>query len=126
MMGGGPAVVYGAEALDALRRRGAMIVPRLCEEVGPGVPIETRIQDTIAEAGSERAADRARGRREGLPDGQARVSGAARRRPAIAAGELVAVVGPSGSGKTTILNLITGIDRPTAGAVTVDGARSTR
>jgi putative ABC transport system ATP-binding protein len=42
---------------------------------------------------------------------------------AIAAGEMVAVVGPSGSGKTTILNLITGIDRPTSGTVTVDGRR---
>jgi putative ABC transport system ATP-binding protein len=42
---------------------------------------------------------------------------------AVEAGEMVAVVGPSGSGKTTILNLITGIDRPTAGAVTVDGQR---
>jgi putative ABC transport system ATP-binding protein len=41
----------------------------------------------------------------------------------INAGEMVAVVGPSGSGKTTILNLITGIDRPTAGEVTVDGLR---
>jgi putative ABC transport system ATP-binding protein len=41
----------------------------------------------------------------------------------IARGEMVAVVGPSGSGKTTILNLITGIDRPTAGRVTVDGER---
>ena len=41
----------------------------------------------------------------------------------IGTGEMVAVVGPSGSGKTTILNLITGIDRPTAGAVTVDGRR---
>jgi len=41
----------------------------------------------------------------------------------IDAGEMVAVVGPSGSGKTTILNLITGIDRPTAGTVTVDGRR---
>ena len=30
-------------------------------------------------------------------------------------GEMVAVVGPSGSGKTTILNMITGIDRQTAG-----------
>jgi putative ABC transport system ATP-binding protein len=36
-------------------------------------------------------------------------------------GEMVAVVGPSGSGKTTILNLITGIDRPTAGEVIVNG-----
>ena len=42
---------------------------------------------------------------------------------AIGAGELVAIVGPSGSGKTTILNLVAGIDRPTAGAVTVDGRR---
>jgi putative ABC transport system ATP-binding protein len=42
---------------------------------------------------------------------------------AIGAGELVAVVGPSGSGKTTILNMVTGIDRPTAGTVTVDGLR---
>jgi putative ABC transport system ATP-binding protein len=41
----------------------------------------------------------------------------------IDAGELVAVVGPSGSGKTTILNLVTGIDRPTSGTVTVDGQR---
>jgi len=41
----------------------------------------------------------------------------------VEAGELVAVVGPSGSGKTTILNMITGIDRPTVGAVTVDGMR---
>jgi len=41
----------------------------------------------------------------------------------IGAGELVAVVGPSGSGKTTILNLVAGIDRPTAGTVSVGGRR---
>ena len=41
----------------------------------------------------------------------------------IGTGELVAIVGPSGSGKTTILNLVTGIDWPTAGTVTVDGRR---
>lgn len=39
----------------------------------------------------------------------------------VEAGDLVAVVGPSGSGKSTILNIITGIDRPTAGQVTVTG-----
>ena len=38
-------------------------------------------------------------------------------------GEMVSVVGPSGSGKSTALNLITGIDRPTSGSVTVDGHR---
>jgi putative ABC transport system ATP-binding protein len=41
----------------------------------------------------------------------------------VEAGEMVAVVGPSGSGKSTILNMITGIDRPTAGTVTFDGRR---
>ena len=42
---------------------------------------------------------------------------------AVAEGELVAIVGPSGSGKSTILNIITGIDRPTGGSVTVAGER---
>ena len=41
----------------------------------------------------------------------------------IGAGEMVAIVGPSGSGKSTIINMITGIDRPTAGAVIVGGRR---
>lgn len=41
----------------------------------------------------------------------------------IQAGEMVAIVGPSGSGKTTIVNLIAGIDRPSAGTVTVNGTR---
>lgn len=41
----------------------------------------------------------------------------------IRAGEMVAITGPSGSGKTTIVNLIAGIDRPSAGAVTVNGTR---
>ena len=42
---------------------------------------------------------------------------------AVSAGEMVAIAGPSGSGKTTIVNLIAGIDRPTAGTVTVNGSR---
>jgi putative ABC transport system ATP-binding protein len=41
----------------------------------------------------------------------------------ITEGEMVAIVGPSGSGKTTIMNMITGIDRATAGDVVVDGRR---
>jgi len=36
--------------------------------------------------------------------------------------ELVAVQGPSGCGKTTLLNLIGGIDRPTAGRIEVNGS----
>jgi putative ABC transport system ATP-binding protein len=36
-------------------------------------------------------------------------------------GEFVSVVGPSGNGKSTLLNMITGIDRPTDGQVIVTG-----
>ena len=36
-------------------------------------------------------------------------------------GEFVTIVGPSGNGKSTLLNMITGIDRPTDGQVIVTG-----
>ncbi|MGN6358769.1 MAG: ABC transporter ATP-binding protein [Thermomicrobiales bacterium] len=39
----------------------------------------------------------------------------------LARGEMVAIVGPSGSGKSTILNLIAGIDRPSAGQIIIGG-----
>ncbi len=36
-------------------------------------------------------------------------------------GEFVSIVGPSGNGKSTLLNMVTGIDRPTDGEINVTG-----
>jgi len=37
----------------------------------------------------------------------------------ISSGELISIIGPSGSGKSTLLNIIGGLDKATAGTVTV-------
>jgi len=39
----------------------------------------------------------------------------------VEAGDFATLSGPSGSGKTTLLSLIGGLDRPTAGEISVDG-----
>ncbi|MCK4559221.1 MAG: ABC transporter ATP-binding protein [Calditrichia bacterium] len=39
----------------------------------------------------------------------------------VSAGEIVVIIGPSGVGKSTLLHLIGGLDRPTAGEVLIDG-----
>lgn len=38
----------------------------------------------------------------------------------IGEGEMIAIMGPSGCGKTTLLNVLSGIDEPTSGTVTID------
>lgn len=41
-------------------------------------------------------------------------------------GDFVSLMGPSGTGKSTLLNVISGIDRPDEGTVVVDGVEVTR
>ena len=43
----------------------------------------------------------------------------------VAEGEFLVIVGPSGCGKTTVLNILAGLDRPSAGSVTLDGREIT-
>ncbi|WP_291705423.1 ABC transporter ATP-binding protein [Bradyrhizobium sp.] len=40
----------------------------------------------------------------------------------ISEGEFVSIIGPSGCGKTTMMNMLAGFQKPTAGSVTFDGA----
>lgn len=40
---------------------------------------------------------------------------------AIRPGDTVSIVGPSGSGKSTLMHLLSSLDRPTSGALTVEG-----
>lgn len=41
------------------------------------------------------------------------------------AGDFVSMMGPSGTGKSTLLNMVSGIDRPSSGSVVVDGVEIT-
>ncbi len=40
-------------------------------------------------------------------------------------GQFTAVMGPSGSGKSTLMHILAGLDRPTAGSVSIDGTEIT-
>lgn len=41
-------------------------------------------------------------------------------------GDFISMMGPSGTGKSTLLNAVSGIDRPNSGTITVDGIEITR
>jgi putative ABC transport system ATP-binding protein len=43
----------------------------------------------------------------------------------IPAGQFAAVMGPSGSGKSTLMHILAGLDRPTAGSISIDGTEIT-
>jgi putative ABC transport system ATP-binding protein len=43
----------------------------------------------------------------------------------IVSGRLTAVMGPSGSGKSTLMHILAGLDKPTAGSVTIDNTELT-
>ncbi len=43
----------------------------------------------------------------------------------VRSGELVAVMGPSGSGKSTLMHILAGLDKPTAGTVSIAGTEIT-
>ncbi len=56
-----------------------------------------------------------------FPAGESHITVLRRVSLRILPGEFVAIVGPSGNGKSTLLNMITGIDHPSAGEVFVNG-----
>ncbi|TAG31699.1 MAG: ABC transporter ATP-binding protein, partial [Rhodobacterales bacterium] len=43
----------------------------------------------------------------------------------VAKGEFISLLGPSGCGKTTVLRMVAGFERPTAGSIMIDGQEVT-
>ena len=44
---------------------------------------------------------------------------------ALAQGEILGLIGPNGAGKSTLINVLSGFQRPSAGALSIDGERLT-
>ena len=53
--------------------------------------------------------------------GESRVTALKKANLRIASGDFISIMGPSGSGKSTLLHIVSGLDTPTSGTVTVDG-----
>jgi putative ABC transport system ATP-binding protein len=58
-------------------------------------------------------------------EGEARVDALAEVTVDFPSGRFAAIMGPSGSGKSTLMHILAGLDRPTAGSVTLDGVELT-
>jgi putative ABC transport system ATP-binding protein len=73
--------------------------------------------------GSHDALLSARGLRKGYGKGEGLVCAVDGVDLDIERGETVAIMGPSGCGKSTVLHLLSGLDRPTEGEVSLEGRR---
>ncbi|HWR29969.1 MAG TPA: ABC transporter ATP-binding protein [Negativicutes bacterium] len=87
---------------NLLKRKNGFVVERAaCEDGAPLIELKNVVKSFEVEAGTFFAL-------RGLD-------------LSVRCGEFVAVVGKSGSGKSTMINMITGIDRPTSGEVFIGG-----
>ncbi len=59
--------------------------------------------------------------KKNYPSGDGEVSAVNDLNFSIKSGDLVCIVGQSGSGKTTLMNLLGGLDKPSAGQIEIDG-----
>ncbi len=81
--------------------------------------------DGAVSVGGEEAIVAARDLRRRYGEGEAAIDALAGVSVAFPKGRFAAIMGPSGSGKSTLMHILAGLDRPTAGSVSVDGVELT-